>query len=221
MMLSRLFYISLLIVLTHALSNRIVQQQGRLITSASRRFEFTQQRRLRGWHSSKRIKDMASSALVALLDGEKGPHSAWRRLRDDTVDGGTQKEQNAMSQHKFNYVLEPRSLREKSNSHRDAWIVELNDSEMSRKVRPTDGTLVVSEQWGSVIANREFNVSANTRFIRIRFAPEGGSTAAYKILDHTQWIILDARAEFLLFSSERSIRSIKTADGTRIELNQL
>ena len=218
--------LSILIVIKDASPSRLSLRHGARAVSTSKKFAFDPKpaNRLCNFRDAPgQVKNTANEVLVALLSKDNGPK--WDRSKfnkmvpHDEID--EREEQNVVRQHKFNYVLETRTLKDKPNSSQNAWIIELNDVEISHQAQSSDGTFLVSEQWENNIVNREFTVAVSTKFIRIYFAAEGGSTCAWKLLDHTQWIILDSRSEFLLFSSERSIRSIKTAEGTRLELNQL
>ena len=125
----------------------------------------------------------------------------------------------ALNQHNFNYILEAGNLRVQDLlSRHSAWTIEMHDSETVAKGRGASQSLFISEKWADKCNEQSLSLPAKTKSIQVRFTSGKIPASVWRKFDSSEWwITLDPRAELILISSNRAIKSIKTSDGKQVE----
>ena len=93
-----------------------------------------------------------------------------------------------------------------------AWTIELNASESKHKPADSADFLYIAEKYGENMKHRHFRVLDCSDTVQIRFNNGEGRDEQFYSDRGTLWLILNAKADMVWFSSDRSIKDIKSDD---------
>ena len=139
--------------------------------------------------------------------------SRWRvdqesQSRNDLVAGMMQRHNAILEKNRHTLFLR-RRVTEIPISTLSAWTIELNESESKVKTADSDEFVYVSE-CEDEMQHRHFRLPAGTSTVQIRFHSGGGRDDKFYSDKGTMWLILNAKTDVIWFSSDRSIKDIRS-----------